>query len=116
MYWLERTEAERPKTALGALKACERVQFPNIFTILHILVVVVFPVTRSEAERSFSCIKRLKTRLRSTMGEERLNGLAMMLIHRDVDVSVTQVVRAFAAAHPRKMRLTFVLDDPRDNL
>jgi len=114
MYWLERTEAERPKTALGALKACERVQFPNIFTILHILV--VFPVTSSEAERSFSCIKRLKTRLRSTMGEERLNGLAIMLIHRDVDVSVTQVVRAFAAAHSRKMRLSFVLDDPRDNL
>ncbi len=111
MYWLK--ETDRPQTALGALKACDKSLFPNIYTILHVLV--VFPVTSAEAERSFSSLKRLKTRLRSTMGEERLNGLAMMTIHRDVDVDIKKVIQKFAVAHPRKMRLAFVLDDPQDD-
>ena len=36
------------------------------------------PVTTASAERSFSALKRLKTHLRSTKSEERLNGLALL--------------------------------------
>ena len=49
------------------------------------------------------------------MSEERLNGLAMMMMHRDENVNISKVVETFAAAQPRKMRLAFVLDDPDDN-
>ena len=34
-------------------------------------------------ERSFSALRRLKLRTRSSMTVERLSGLAMLLIHRD---------------------------------
>ena len=33
-------------------------------------------------ERSFSCLKKLKTDLRNTMGQERLNSLAILTIER----------------------------------
>lgn len=32
----------------------------------------------------FSCLKRLRTYLRSTMGQQRLNDLALLYVHRNV--------------------------------
>ncbi|KAJ8895918.1 hypothetical protein PR048_001258 [Dryococelus australis] len=37
-----------------------------------------WPITTVSAERSFSTLRRLKTNLRCTMGEDRLSGLALM--------------------------------------
>ena len=37
------------------------------------------PIGTCQAERSFSVLKRIKTNLPSTMTEERLTGLTMML-------------------------------------
>ena len=56
--------------------------FPELLKVLKILFTM--PVTSCEAERSFSTLKRLKTYLRSTMGEDRLNSLAVLNIHRGV--------------------------------
>ena len=56
--------------------------FPNITELLHILCTL--PVTSCSAERSFSGLKRIKTVLRSTMGNERLTSLALLHLHRDI--------------------------------
>lgn len=48
-----------------------RCMFPSVFCLLRLLL--VFPVSSCESERSFSCLRRLKTWLRSTMTQERLN-------------------------------------------
>ena len=40
-------------------------------------------------ERSFSCLKRLKSYLRSTMSDERLNSLAVISIERDFSFSLS---------------------------
>jgi hypothetical protein len=40
------------------------------------------PVTVASAERSFSKLKLLKKYLRSTMSQERLNGLATLCIEK----------------------------------
>ncbi|QQP39219.1 Uncharacterized protein FKW44_020035, partial [Caligus rogercresseyi] len=40
------------------------------------------PVTSCSAERSFSCLRRLKTYLRSTMSQERLHALGLLSIER----------------------------------
>ena len=84
-------------------------QFPNIYTILHIMA--VWPLTSCEAERSFSGLRRLKNYMRSTMKEDRLNGLALMMVHRTISVSVENIIDTFAAKHPRRMRLELILDD-----
>jgi hypothetical protein len=40
------------------------------------------PATSCSAERSFSCLRRLKTYLRSTMGQDRLSALGLLSIER----------------------------------
>ena len=44
-------------------------------------------------------LKLLKTSLQSTMGNDRLNGLALMLIHRDVELNPDAVVEEFSGRY-----------------
>ena len=103
MDWSSPDKTKWPSTAQDALKECDKVAFPNIYRILQLLA--VFPVTTSESERTFSALKRLKTYLRSTMTEDRLNGLALMYIHRDIQVSIEECVETFSRKYPTKMKL-----------
>ena len=41
-------------------------------------------------------LQLLKTPLRSTMGNDRFNGLALMLIRRDVELNPNAVVEEFS--------------------
>ena len=50
-------------------------------------------------------LKLLKTSLRSTMGNDRLNGLALMLIHRDVELNPDAVVEELSRHYPRRLLL-----------
>ena len=69
------------------------------------------PVKSCECERSFSMIKQLKTHIRSTMGQERLSGLALMNIHRDIPIAADAIVDSFARSHPRRMELVNIMND-----
>jgi hypothetical protein len=53
------------------------------------------PVSIATPERSFSCLKRIKTYLRNTTGQERLNGLDSMNIHKDINGSVDEIFEEF---------------------
>ena len=97
-----------PRRPSETLVQCDYNYFPNIHTLLKI--VCTLPVTSCSCERSISGLKRLKTYLRSTMGQERLNGLAMMHFHYDVDIDHDAVLDMFARKHPRRMTLLNVLD------
>ena len=80
LYWKTQHQENlaAPKKLSAILKEIRhmKVTFPTIFTALQLLVTI--PVTTCECERSNSVLKRLQTYLRSTIGEERLNGLALM--------------------------------------
>ena len=54
--------------------------FPNVWIAYRILLTI--PVTVASAERSFSKLKLIKLYLRSTMSQERLNGLAILSIEK----------------------------------
>jgi hypothetical protein len=56
--------------------------YPNVTVAYQILLTV--PVIVASTERSFSKLKLLKNYLRSTMSQERLNGLAMCSIEKDI--------------------------------
>jgi len=64
------------------------------------------PVSNCSAERSFSTLKRIKSYLRSTMDEDRLNSLAILSIESEITISLKyeDVINEFALqkAH-RKM-------------
>lgn len=57
-------------------------EFPNVEIAYRIFITLA--VTNCSAERSFSCLKRVKNYLRSTMGANRLNCLAILCIESDV--------------------------------
>ncbi|KAK9740177.1 hypothetical protein RND81_03G017000 [Saponaria officinalis] len=61
--------------------------FPNAEIAYRILLTI--PVIVASAERSFSKLKLLKSYLRSTMSQERLNGLAMIAIENNLLDTVT---------------------------
>ena len=49
------------------------------------------PTTNAVSERSFSALKRVKTYLRSTTGDSRLNNLTMLHVHKDRTDALTLV-------------------------
>ena len=56
--------------------------FKEVEQLLRILITC--PASSCEAERSFSALRRLKTYLRSTMQQSRLNSLAICYIHKHI--------------------------------
>ncbi|XP_050516144.1 52 kDa repressor of the inhibitor of the protein kinase-like [Diabrotica virgifera virgifera] len=100
--WRQRIAGKNVKNSLEALDVCNGDAFPNVHQMLRILAVL--PVTTATNERSFSTLRRLKTYLRSTMSEDRLNGLASLNIHRDVEVDPQRVLEKFFST-PRRVNL-----------
>lgn len=92
----------KPQTAIETLPYCTSI-VPNIKLLLQIFTTL--PVTTATPERTFSTLKRLKTYLRSTMTENRLNGLALVNINKKEVISETEIIEDFAEKAPRKLQL-----------
>ena len=58
-------------------------------------ITATLPVTTATGERSFSSLKFIKNYLRSTMGEDRLNGMAHLFINRDIKLDYQSVIEEF---------------------
>ncbi|KAF5785337.1 putative transcription factor and/or regulators TTF-type(Zn) family [Helianthus annuus] len=76
--------------------------FPNALIAYRVLLTI--PVTVASAERSFSKLKLLKTYLRSSMSQERLNGLAMISIENDIleTMDYEDLIESFASRNARR--------------
>jgi len=72
--------------------------FPNLFTILKIGVTL--PISSASPERSFSKLKIVKSRLRSTMSQNRLEDLMLISCETDVDINTENVINNFARKSP----------------
>ena len=81
--------------------------YPKMFTALRILANI--PVTSNECERSISYLRRLKTVLRTSMGQERMTGLALMHVHRAIKIDDNEVINMFTRRNPRRLQLNNVL-------
>ena len=75
-----------PDRSISAMEIFEFVRrmdcYPNIFVAYRILFTI--PIIVASAERSFSKLKLLNNYLRSTMSQERLNGLASLYIEKKI--------------------------------
>uniref|UniRef100_A0A8I6X0X1 HAT C-terminal dimerisation domain-containing protein n=1 Tax=Hordeum vulgare subsp. vulgare TaxID=112509 RepID=A0A8I6X0X1_HORVV len=76
--------------------------YPNASIAYRILLTI--HVTVASAERSFSKLKLLKIYLRSTMSQERLNGLAMCCIEKNMldNIKLDTVIADFASKNPQR--------------
>lgn len=79
--------------------------FPNFSTIVKIALTI--PLTFASAERSFSKLKTIKNRLRSTMGQDRLDSLMLMSVESDIcqKLDIEVLINHFTDAAPRRWNL-----------
>jgi hypothetical protein len=97
-----------PSSFEQLISTTDALSFPNILTAMHIFGTI--PVTTCSCERSISTLRRLKTFMRSTMGEKRLRSLALLNVHREIKLDLDKVIDLFALKHPRRMLLVDLLN------
>ena len=76
--------------------------FSEISTLLQIAHTI--PVTSATAERTFSALRQVKSFLRSTMSQERLNHCMTLHIYKEKtdEIDLTKVAQEFIAANDRR--------------
>ena len=76
--------------------------FEDIYKLLRIAVTL--PVTSASCERSFSCMRSVKTYLRNRMANPRLGNLACLSIHavRTKALDVQKIIDSFALNHSNR--------------
>uniref|UniRef100_A0ACD5ZYU4 Uncharacterized protein n=1 Tax=Avena sativa TaxID=4498 RepID=A0ACD5ZYU4_AVESA len=95
-----------PNKSMTGLEIFEYVRaadcYPNIYIAYRILFTLL--VTVASAERSFSKLKLLKNHLRSTMSQERLNGLATICIEKKLldEIDIDTIINDFASRSVRR--------------
>lgn len=99
-YWNTHIdEVVKCDTAVSAAAKAHDLILENLCAAFK--VIAILPITSNEAERSFSRMKLIKSDLRSTMTNERLNSLAILAIHRDKPVSITEAINVFVGRRSR---------------
>ena len=82
---------------LSELSCAQRVAFSQVFIVMNLLLVL--PATNATSERSFSALRRVKTYLRSTMTQLRLNNLLILHTYKDEtdSLDLKEVVNEFVS-------------------
>ena len=91
-----------PDEIRTAMKTISFPGFQNIQVTLKILATM--PVTSCSRERSFSAMSQLKNYTRSTMTNDRLNGLTLMHILRDIIPSIDDVSDRYGNSGNRQLK------------
>ena len=78
-----------------AMTQAQRDLLDQVVNIMKLILVM--PATNSTSERSFSALHRVKTYLRSTMGQQRLNDLLLLHVHKEItdSLNLKEVVNNF---------------------
>lgn len=88
-----------------AIKRCDYDCFPGINILFNILV--TSPTITATAQRNnFSFLRRIKTKVRSRITEDRLNGLIILHDYRVTMINSEDVADVFAKSN---RRLDFVI-------
>lgn len=84
------------------LQSEARIPYAELVKLLRLFL--LFPVSSCTPERSFSALTRVKSYLRVTMGQERLNSCIILNVYRELagEVAVEAVCREFINSDLRK--------------
>ena len=75
--------------------------FPQISKLFRLLLTM--PATSATSERSFSSLRHIKTYLRASMKQERLNHLMIIYIHKDWKINYVDAMREFILPHQSRV-------------
>jgi len=94
------------KCAQGYLQLIKKMDLSSVFPNMDIAlrIYLTLPVTNASGERSFSKLGLVKNRLRSTMGQKRLNHLTLMSLESDIvkALDFTPLIKDFATRKARR--------------
>ena len=96
-------------TFAGLCENSRETWYPNIDTIIVLIAVV--PGSSCSCERSISKLGLLETCLRTTMTQERLNGLSLLQAHRSINMDYEKLLNMFARDYPKRLQLIDILED-----
>ena len=89
----------------ASMERAAQLMVPDAMRLLRLLLTL--PASSATSERSFSALRRLKTWLRATMTQARLNAVAVRHVHRErvAQVDVDLVAAAFVQLNPHRERI-----------
>ena len=65
----------------------------------------MFVKENPDRKKANSTLQHLRTDFQSTMGEERLNALSLVYIHRDIFFDYDKIIDIYASKYPKRMLL-----------
>ncbi|KAK4886129.1 hypothetical protein RN001_002400 [Aquatica leii] len=98
-HYLNTPKEKKPSNFID----CDRNLYPTMWKLIQIGATL--PISVATSERSFSSLRRLKTYLRNKTGEDRLNGLALLNIHRDIDVTHDEILNIISKSKSRRLHI-----------
>lgn len=108
--YMEKAE-DREKPSVQVLKKTLQSLTPDQLSIIDMVcrvfqLLLIMPATNATSERSFSALRRIKTYLRSTMSQARLNHLMVLHYHQDLtdNLDLKEVGNDFICANDSHMR------------
>lgn len=100
------TKVTNVRTIASAMNASDiyKTMLSEVDKVLKIYF--TFPVTTATAERSFSSLRRIKTFLRSTMTECRLNNLFLLYVHKSLTdaLDLSKIAKGFVSVNSRRIK------------
>ena len=87
------------------ISPAERMLMDEVMTIMKLIMVM--PATNASSERSFSAMRRVKSYLRSTMKQERLNHLMLLHVHKELTdtLNLADVANDFVSSSENRLRV-----------
>lgn len=101
------------KSVLALWELLKANNLENALSEVHKLtdIVLTTPISTAESERCFSTLKRVKTYLRNSMGQERLNALSVLSIHKEMVAEIPsfnqRVIDLFASQKNRRAHFLY---------
>ncbi|KAE9523384.1 hypothetical protein AGLY_016332 [Aphis glycines] len=87
---------------------------PSIYEALSIALTL--PVSSASPERAFSKLKLIKTKLRSTMGEERLESLMLISCKKDITLCPYEIINTFSNNSDCKFKRKWLTCDENNQM
>ena len=95
-----------PNVLMSPLEILELVKVTDCYSNVSIAyrILLTMPVTVASVERSFSKLKLLKSYLRSSMSQQRLNDLTILCIEKNIleNIDVDNIINDFASRNARR--------------
>ena len=95
-----------PNVLMSSLEILELVKVTDCYSNVSIVyrILLTMPVTVASVERSFSKLKLLKSYLRSSMSQQRLNDLTILCIEKNIleNIDVDNIINDFASRNARR--------------